>query len=155
MLDFRYVIFVFGKMSLMPAARAFFSSVALGSEVSRMTYKGGGNPGVEGQSGQEGKDYIFWDITSSPMTAGPWEGAPAEENPYRVDIFPGTPDRFGERNFATLSFEGEMQHRRAVIRYYDSDGRLLNQDPAKDPGETTDASIIQSRELILNRDPYK
>ncbi|MEX0332218.1 MAG: alkaline phosphatase [Puniceicoccaceae bacterium] len=133
----------------------FISGDVHTSEASRMVYIGGGQAGVPGKAGQKDKEYIFWDITSSPLTAGPWAGAPASENPYRVDIFPGEPDRYGKRNFATLSFQGEMHNRQAVIRYYDSDGNLLNQDPEKAPGETTDASIIQSRELILNRDPYK
>ncbi len=104
------------------------------AEASRMDYKG-----IE-----------FWDLTASPMTAGPWAGSPAEENPYRVDLFPGEADRYGARNFATLTFEGPLSERRAVIRYYDSNGRLLNQDPGKAPGEVTGASVIRARELNLS-----
>jgi alkaline phosphatase D len=133
----------------------FLSGDVHSSEVSRMTYTGGGEPGVAGKSGQSGEGYVFWDITSSPMTAGPWEGAPAEDNPHRVDIFPGEPDRYGDRNFTTLSFAGEMSERRAIIRFYDSDGNLINQDPARESGEPTEASIIMSRKLNLDKDRYK
>ena len=120
------------------------------AEVSRLTYQGGGHPGKPGQAGQIGQEYQFWDITSSPLTAGSWPGAPAEDNPYRVDVFPGEADRFGGRNFATLTFEGPLPERRAVIRYYDSRGRLVNQDPNKPAGQPTEASVIHARELDLD-----
>lgn len=103
-------------------------------EVSRMEYKG----------------MEFWDVTSSPLTAGPWPGSPTGENPYRVDVFPGGNDRVGQRNFATLSFEGPLQERRAVIRYYDADGNLLNQAAGKPAGHPTEASVIQSNNLNLD-----
>ncbi len=119
------------------------------SEVSRMVYRGGGSPGVMGRSGQPGRDYVFWEITSSPLTAGPWAGPPASANPYRVDIFPGEADRVGQRNFATLTFEGPLGARRAVIRFFDADGRLLNQDPDGPPGQPTAASVIEARGLNL------
>ena len=96
------------------------------------------------------EDIIFWEVTSSPMTAGPWAGSPPEENPYRVDIFPGEADRVGQRNFATLSFEGPLNERRTVIRYYDSDGNLLNQEPDSPAGTVTKASVIHAEELNLD-----
>lgn len=108
------------------------------SEVSRLDYKG----------------LTFWEVTSSPMTAGPWAGPPAGENPYRVDIFDGEPDRVGQRNFATLSFEGPLNERRAVIRYYDSDGNLLNQAPGKAPGTPTETSIIKAGNANLDPKLY-
>ena len=95
-------------------------------------------------------DIDFWEVTSSPMTAGPWPGSAAEANPFRIDVIPGEGDRIGQRNFATLSFEGALHERRAVIRYYDADGNLLNQDPQKPAGEPTGASIIPSRNLNLD-----
>lgn len=111
-------------------------------EVSRMDYEGGGQPGVPGKAGEEGTTYRFMEVTSSPLTAGPWPGSPASANPYRVDLFPGETDRVGQRNFASLSFEGPLTKRVAVIRYYDSDGNLLNQKPGAPEGTPTDASRI-------------
>ncbi len=108
------------------------------SEVSRLEYKG----------------LTFWEVTSSPLTAGPWAGSEPEQNPFRVDIFPGQPDRVGQRNFATLSFEGPLDKRRAVIRYYDSNGVLLNQDPGMPAGTPTEASIIQAAHLNLDPKLY-
>ena len=125
------------------------------SEVSRLTYTGGGRSGVPGKAGEAGKEYVFWEVTSSPMTAGPWPGSPPEGNPYRVDVFPGEADRYGQRNFATLTFEGSLTERRAVIRYYDSNGKLINQDPDADPGIPMPESIIPSRELNLSRSLYR
>lgn len=119
-------------------------------EVSRLVYPGGGKTGVPGKFGEPGMDYIFWDITSSPMTAGPWAGAEPERNPHRFDIFPGEADRVGQRNFATLSFEGPLHARRAVIRYFDSDGRLLNQQPGAADGTPTPESVITARHLNLH-----
>jgi alkaline phosphatase D len=119
-------------------------------EVSRLIYPGGGRTGSPGQFGETDTDYVFWDLTSSPMTAGPWAGAEPERNPYRFDIFPGETDRVGQRNFATLSFEGPLKARRAVIRYYDSYGNLLNQQPNAEPGEVTPESVITARNLNLH-----
>ena len=121
------------------------------SEVSRHVHTGDGRPGVAEISGQTGADLVFWDVISSPMSASPWPGSQPEGNPYRVDIFPGEADRYGQRNFATLSFEGPLTERRAVIRYYDSDGRLINQDPAADPGTPTAESVITARGLNLSK----
>jgi alkaline phosphatase D len=94
--------------------------------------------------------HVFWDLTSSPLTAGPWAGPPPQANPWRHDIFPGEADRVGRRNFATLSFEGPLTARRAVIRYYDSDGQLLNQQPGQLAGTPTPASVIDARQPNLD-----
>jgi alkaline phosphatase D len=99
------------------------------SEVSRLTIEGDRN-------------LVVNEVTSSPLTAGPWPGSRAEDNPYRVDVFPGEADRYGDRNFATITFEGPLLERRAVLRYYATDGTLINQDPDKPAGEPTDASVI-------------
>ena len=117
------------------------------SEASRMVYAGDG--------GAEGKDILVWDITSSSLTAGNSPGPTFEENPHRVDVFPGEADRYSGSNFATLTFEGPMTERRAVLRYYDADGDLLNQAPGKDPGEVTEESIIQSSNLLLSKSLYE
>ena len=109
------------------------------AEVSRMEYKG----------------MAFWDVTSSPLTAGPWAGSDASDNPYRVDVFPGEPDRYPDRNFATLSFEGPLTQRRAVIRYFNSDGALLNQLPGGEPGQVTPESVIESVHPNLSPRLYK
>lgn len=98
----------------------------------------------------EENDFVFTEFTSSPLTAGPWPGSRAEDNPYRLDIFPGEPDRYGERNFATLTFRGPLWERQAVVRYYNTQGELLNQDPDKAPGEPTDASIVEVRKPNLD-----
>jgi alkaline phosphatase D len=95
-------------------------------EVNKLIYKGGGDNTVLGKAGSLDKNYVFYEITSSPLTAGPWAGSKTEDNKNRVDIFPGEPDRVGQRNFASLTFEGSLGNRRATIRYYDSDGKLLN-----------------------------
>lgn len=119
-------------------------------EVSRKVYPGGGLTGVPGRYGNPGTDYVFWDITSSSLTAGSWPGAPAERNPYRFDIFPGETDRAGQRNFATLSFEGPLTERRAIIRFFDSDGNLLNQAPDAPAGTPTEQSVIHATHTNLN-----
>jgi len=108
------------------------------SEVTRREYKG----------------ITFWDITSSPLTAGPDTRDSLGENPYRVDVFPGERDSYQARNFATLSFEGPLPKRRAVLRYYDSDGNLLNQDPTEEPGTVTPESIITAVNLNLDEELY-
>jgi alkaline phosphatase D len=116
-------------------------------EVNRMVLRPDGTR-VDGQPAEE--DFVFWEVTSSSLTAGSWAGAPAERSPNRLDIFPGEMDRVGQRNFATLSFEGPLTARRAVIRYFDSNGLLLNQDPDAPEGTPTAASIIHSRNLNLD-----
>jgi hypothetical protein len=57
-------------------------------------------------------------------------------------------DRVGQRNFATISFSGPLEDRAMTIRYYDSDGNLLNQQPGAEDGETTPESIIFAKDLI-------
>ena len=98
----------------------------------------------------EENDFVVTEFTSSPTTAGPWPGSPPEGNPYRLDVFPGEADRYGGRNFATLSFEGPLFERRAVIRYYNTEGELINQDPDKAPGLPTDESIFTVRKPNLD-----
>lgn len=100
------------------------------------------------------KDVQFWDITSSPLCAGP-SSIITDPNPYRVDIFQTESNQVNIRNFATLSFEGPLIDRRAVIRFYDTDGNLLNQHPDKEPGVPTDASVIQSQHLNLSKSLYE
>jgi len=104
------------------------------SEVSRMKHQ----------------DIEFWDLTSSPLAASPWAGAQAAANPFRVDIFPGDADRVDRRNFATLTFTGPLAERRAVVRYYDSSGNLLNQEPDQPAGQPTEDSVIHFRKLNLS-----
>jgi alkaline phosphatase D len=119
-------------------------------EVSKYTYVGGGNPGVPGKAGIKGEPFTFVEVTSSPLTAGPWGGSPTGANPYRMDIFPGEADRVGQRNFATLTFSGPLIERTATIRYYDSQGNLLNQLPGGKAGETTPESILRVINPNLN-----
>lgn len=95
----------------------------------------------------EGNPHTLLEITTSPLTSGSWAGADAKQNPYRLDIFPGEQDRVSVRNFVTLSFEGDLENREMIIRYFDSDGKLLNQDPEGESGEVTAASRISIRTL--------
>ncbi|MGF1531694.1 MAG: alkaline phosphatase D family protein [Puniceicoccaceae bacterium] len=85
----------------------------------------------------------MFEVTSSPLTAGPWAGKTT--NPARYDIFPDGMDRVGQRNFVTLDFEGPLTDRRMVIRYWDSQGNLLNQQPGGEPGQPTPRSIIRAQ----------
>jgi alkaline phosphatase D len=114
------------------------------SEVSRFVYTGGGDPHQAGKAGIEGRPYTFYELTSSPLSAGPWAGTEASANPYRYDIFPGEMDRVGQRNFATLEFGGKYGQRTMTIRYFDSNGKLLNQQPGAEPGVVTPQSVIRS-----------
>lgn len=92
-------------------------------------------------------NHAFLEITSSPLTSGSWAGVPSDENPNRLDVFPGEMDRVGERNFSTISFSGPLNDRSMTIRFYNSDGVLLNQKPGAPEGEVTDSSIIKSKDL--------
>ncbi len=94
-----------------------------------------------------GDPHPILDITTSPLTSGSWSGSDAKDNPYRVDIFPGEADRVAQRNFVTLSFEGSLKKRTMIIRYFDSNGVLLNQDPNGQPGEVTEGSRISIQSL--------
>jgi alkaline phosphatase D len=85
------------------------------------------------------------EVTSSPMTAGSWPGH--QDNEARLDIFPGEMDRVGERNFVTLDFEGPLNDRTMTIRYWNAEGKLLNQEPGATPGTVTEASIIKANDL--------
>lgn len=85
------------------------------------------------------------EITSSPLTAGSRAGH--KKNDARLDIFDGEADRVGQNNFVTLDFEGPLSDRRMVIRYWDSDGKLINQKAGAEHGIPTDASIIRANEL--------
>lgn len=112
------------------------------SEINMLELQGGGNPGVPGEAGIKGATYRFMDITASPMTSGFWPGG--EDNPTRYDIFPGEMDRVGEHNFATLEFIGSLNDRKMVIRYFNTEGVLLNQKEGAPEGTVTDASIISA-----------
>lgn len=115
-------------------------------EVNQVQLKGGGQPGVPGKAGLKGKTYRFMEVTTSPLTAGAWSGP--DDNIHRYDIFPGEEDTTGgTRNFATLSFEGPLEDRRMIIRYYDTHGKLLNQKPGTSAGEVTEESVISANWL--------
>lgn len=92
-----------------------------------------------------GKQQVLHEVTSSPLTAGAWAGH--SNNPARLDIFPGDADRAGQRNFVTLDFVGPLDDRRMEIRYWDSDGHLLNQKPDAPEGTPTDASVLKANDL--------
>lgn len=115
-------------------------------EVNRLEYTGGGQAGVPGKAGIEGEVYTLHELTSSPLTAGSWAGH--ETNPYRLDIFDEPDvDRVGQRNFMVLDFKGPLNNRRMEIRYFDSDGNLLNRKAGGDENEITDASTLFANDL--------
>jgi len=114
-------------------------------EVSRRSFIGGGMPGVPGKAGLLGEVTTITEFTTSPLAAGAWAGHPTGANPYRLDIFPGEADRVGQRNFMTLSFSGPLEKRLLTVRYYDSDGNLLNRKPGGGPEEVTEESVFQLR----------
>jgi alkaline phosphatase D len=91
---------------------------------------------------------IFYEVTSSPLTAGSWAGH--SSNSARYDIFPGEMDRAGQRNFVTLDFMGPLHDRRMEVRFFDSDGNLLNQAPDGDSGSVTPESIIRANDLKID-----
>ncbi len=92
-----------------------------------------------------GKRQVLHEVTSSPLTAGSWAGH--QSNPARLDLFPGEADRVGQRNFVTLDFTGPLEDRRMEIRFWDSDGNLLNQKPGAPAGTPTEASILRAADL--------
>lgn len=85
------------------------------------------------------------EVTSSPLTAGAWPGS--KSNDARLDIFDGEADRVGQNNFVTLDFTGPLEDRKMIIKYWDSDGKLLNQKKGAEAGIPTDASIIRANDL--------
>lgn len=128
----------------------FLSGDVHHGEVNRMEYIGGGMPGVPGKAGKRDQAYVFHEITSSPLTAGPW-GGPAK-NVARYDIFDEADvDRVGQRNFVTLDFKGPLENRRLEIRYFDSDGNLLNRKEGGGANEITDRSILFANDLKAPR----
>ncbi len=111
-------------------------------------------PDGEQRRGTTGaEDFVFHEITSSSLTAGPAPAAASEDNPNRLDIFPGEIDHVAGRNFATLSFEGPLTDRRAVIRYFNADGQMLNQAPDAPEGTPTAESVIRARNPNLEPRP--
>ena len=62
-------------------------------------------------------DYPLYEITVSPLTAGPYDGS-GEKNPYRMDGTLVT----GKRNYGILSFSGPRRNRRFTVTVYDVDG---------------------------------
>ena len=96
-------------------------------------------------SNMNGRGYqtSLLEVTSSPLTSGAWAGH--ARNPARYDIFDGETDRVAQHNFVTLDFEGALDQRRMVIRYWDGNGTLLNQKQGAAAGIVTDASIIEAR----------
>lgn len=117
------------------------------SEMSRLVYKGGGQPGVLGRAGIAGEEYYFHEVTSSPLTSGPWAGAAAELNPYRLDVFDGEADRVGRRNFAVLEFSGDLSDRLLTVKFYDPDGNLLNRREGGAEDEVTKESVFRAVDL--------
>ena len=88
----------------------------------------------------------LYEVTSSPLTSG--ASTYGEKNPARLDIFAGEEDRITTQNFVTLDFQGPLSDRKMLIRYWDSDGKLLNQKFGADPGTPTDLSVIHANDLI-------
>ena len=119
-------------------------------EVNKIEYIGGGKPGTPGKAGLKGQRYVMHEITTSPLTSGSWSGS--DENPSRYDIFDEPDvDRVGQRNFLVLDFKGPLDNRRMEIRFYDSNGNLLNRKSGGKEDEVTDASTLYANELRAPR----
>ncbi|MGB0371896.1 MAG: alkaline phosphatase D family protein [Opitutales bacterium] len=131
------------------AGVVFLSGDVHFGEVNRLDYIGGGMPGTPGKAGIPDRSHTLLEVTSSPLTAGSWAGH--KENDARYDIFDGEPDRAGQRNFVTLDFKGPSKERVMEIRYWDSDGNLLNQKEGAAEGVITDKSTIKARDLWAPR----
>ncbi len=120
-------------------------------EVNKIEYVGGGAPGIPGRAGIKGERYTLHEITTSPLTSGSWEGR--RNNQSRYDIFDEPDvDRVGQRNFLVLDFKGPLDNRRMEIRYYDSNGKLLNRKSGGSPDQITDASILYANALKAPRE---
>ncbi|MCZ6673498.1 MAG: alkaline phosphatase D family protein [Verrucomicrobia bacterium] len=119
------------------------------SEVNVLELKGGGQPGKPGKAGLKGKTYRFIEFTCSPLTSGASSGS--NKNETRLDIFPGKMDQIKERNFATLAFSGPLDDRKMTIKYFDTEGELLNQKEDAAEGIVTDASVISASWLKAPR----
>ena len=115
------------------------------SEVNVLEIVGKGQPGKPGRAGIKGETYRFIEFTSSPLTSGTYYGP--EDSESRLDIFPGEMNQVKERNFSTLAFEGPLDDRRLTIRYYNTQGELLNQKEGTKTGTVTDASVISANWL--------
>ena len=115
------------------------------SEVSVFEATGGGEPGKNGKAELKGKPYRFVEFTSSPLTSRPFSSQ--HESKTRWDIFPGKMDQIKERNFATLNFTGPLDDRKMTIRYFDTQGALLNQKEDAKEGTVTDKSIFSAEWL--------
>lgn len=63
--------------------------------------------------------HTIWEITSSPLTAGPTKAV--EENPLRL----GGSLIQGKRNFAKLQFNGSQKNRTLLLSFHDSEGLTL------------------------------
>jgi len=87
----------------------------------------------------------MYEVTSSPLTAG--ASTYGKNNPARLDIFAGEEDRITTRNFVTLDFRGPLSDRKMLIRYWDSNGNMLNQKNGAEPGTPTDLSVIYANDL--------
>lgn len=100
------------------------------SEVNRLTYIGGGEPGVPGKAGEAGKAYRFLEVTASPLTSGPTARPRSHAN--RVDLFPQSDrDFINIRNFTLFDFRGPLDDRRLEVRFFDSAGRRLTPEPVE------------------------
>ncbi len=64
------------------------------------------------------RDYPIYDLTVSPLTAGPNPRAANEQNRYRVE---GT--FYGDRNFALMEVSGPRRDRQLKITIYDKAGQ--------------------------------
>jgi len=128
----------------------FLSGDVHHGEVNKLAYIGGGQPGIAGKAGKLGETYLFHEITTSPLTSGSWAGP--KINDARLDIFDEEEvDRVGERNFITLDFKGPLENRRMEIRFFDSEGKLLNRKQGGGEDEVTDESILYSKDLRAPR----
>ena len=116
------------------------------TELSREVRTGGGRSEVPGQAGEAGADYVFHDLTVSPLTSS--VNTRKRPNSHRVEIFPDLDTHtIRQRNFAILDFKGPKEDRRMEIRIFDSDGNLLNRRPGGAADEIVEGWTLHANDL--------
>ncbi|MDX2108745.1 MAG: alkaline phosphatase D family protein [Verrucomicrobiota bacterium] len=119
------------------------------TELTKDVQQGLGIVNKPGASGLRYGLYTYYDLTVSPLTAGPHTGA--APNTKRVKEFAPTADgSIRVRNFATLDFAGPLDDRKMTIKIFDYEGKLLNYNPLA-PELVSPVSIITAKSLRAPR----
>ncbi len=111
---------LFENFSTYPEERKRLIEAIQAENISGVIFLSGDRHHTELSMLHEAGHYPIYDITSSPITAGPNPKADKEANANRV---PGT--FVGQRNFALLDFSGAKENRALTVSVYDSNGKQL------------------------------